>query len=379
MVDGGIDRLADRLLDGLDGLLDGHCHLVFAGELDQPAFERLCTEADTPAPAGTSHADSQLGLAIRRWCAPVLDLEPHSPLPAYLARRAELGAAEANRRLLRGAGLTELLVDTGITGDGFLTLAALGEAASAPVREVVRLESVAEGLAGSGMAASEFPEAYRSALDSATLAAVAAKSVLAYRHGFDVDPARPDDHSVVAAAAHWLASGLTRLTDPVLLRFVLWCGLDTGLPVQLHCGFGDRDLWLPRANPALLQPLLTAAEPTGVPIVLLHCYPYHREAGWLASVFAQVYVDVGLTMSYAGARAAAVLGEFCELAPFGKLLFSTDAYGLAELYAVGAAQFTHAIDALLRAWHRDGAISMGDAERFAAMIAAGNARRVYQL
>jgi predicted TIM-barrel fold metal-dependent hydrolase len=116
-----------------------------------------------------------------------------------------------------------------------------------------------------------------------------------------------------------------------------------------------------------------------VPVVLLHCYPYHREAGWLASVFAHVYADIGLTMSHVGARAAAVLGEFCELAPFGKLIFSTDAYGLAELYLVGAAQFGHAIEGLLGGWRRDGALSAPDAERFASMIASGNARRVYRL
>ena len=365
-------------MDGLvDGLVDGHCHLVFAGELDQPDFEQLCTEADTPAPPGTSHADSQLGFAVRRWCAPALDLDPHSPLPAYLRRRAELGSVEANRRLLRAAGLTQLLVDTGIAGVGFLDPAGLSAAAAVPVREVVRLESVAESLVATSSPAA-FPDAYRAALRSAAASAVAVKSVLAYRHGFDIDPTRPAERAVVEAAARWLAGG-GRLADPVLLRFVLWCGVDTGLPVQLHSGFGDRDLALPQANPALLQPFLTEAEPAGVPIVLLHCYPYHREAGWLASVFGQVYVDVGLTLSHVGARAAAVLGEFCELAPFGKLLFSTDAYGLAELYLVGAAQFREALDAVLRSWRERDAIGAPDAERVAAMIAAGNARRVYRL
>lgn len=376
-------------MEVLTELVDGHAHLVFGGELDQPAFEQLCTEADTPAPPGTSHADSQLGVAVRRWCPPALGLPAHLPLADYLRRRAELGPGEANRLLLRAAGLTEVLVDTGIAGDGFLGLAELAQAASATVREVVRLETVAERLAASGVAAPEFAGGFRAALRAATSSSsvVAVKSVLAYRSGFDVHPARPADREVAEAAARWLAAGGRprpggwRLTDPVLLRFVLWCGLDVGLPVQLHCGFGDRDLRLPLANPVLLQPWLAAAEAqaAGVPIVLLHCYPYHREAGWLASVFGQVYADVGLTLSHVGARAAAVLGEFCELAPFGKLMFSTDAYGLAELYLVGAAQFGHAIDAVLRGWHGDGAMSIADAKRFAAMICAGNARRIYRL
>ena len=48
------------------------------------------------APAGTSEFQKPLGLVIRRFCAPVLDLEPLSGGEAYVARRLELGAAEVN-------------------------------------------------------------------------------------------------------------------------------------------------------------------------------------------------------------------------------------------------------------------------------------------
>jgi predicted TIM-barrel fold metal-dependent hydrolase len=160
---------------------------------------------------------------------------------------------------------------------------------------------------------------------------------------------------------------------------VLWAGVDTGLPVQLHTGFGDRDLALRRADPTLLQPWLAAVEPTGVPVVLLHCYPFHRRAGWLAQVYPGVHVDIGLTIGHLGARARQVLAEFCELTPFGKLLFSTDAYLLPELYLVGAAQFRRALGQLLDGWLADSAMSTTDARRTARMIAGDNARRLYRL
>jgi uncharacterized protein len=211
---------------------------------------------------------------------------------------------------------------------------------------------------------------------------VAVKSVLAYRHGLDIEPTRPSDVEVRRAAGDWLreaAAGRPRLTDPVLLRHLLWCGVDTGLPVQLHTGFGDRDLALSRSDPALLQRFCAAVEPTGVPLVLLHCYPYHRSAGWLAQVYPHVYVDIGLTVTHVGARVTAVLGEFLELAPFGKLLYSSDAYGLAELYLVGAAQFRYGLGRLLAGWVADGAVGAPDADRVASMIGAANARRVYRL
>jgi predicted TIM-barrel fold metal-dependent hydrolase len=366
-------------------LVDGHCHSVVAATPDRPAFELFLTEADQPPPPGVSYADSPLGLAVRRWCAPPLELPPGVGLDDYLARRADLGPHEVGVRLLGASGLSHLLVDTGIGGDGYVRVGSLGAAADAEAREVVRLETVAESVAASGVRPDDFAEVFVATLSAATSDAVAVKSILAYRHGFDVDPARPTPADVRTAARAWLGGSPARdgrqwrLDDPVLLRFVLWCGIDRGLPVQLHTGFGDRDVRLASVNPALLQGFFASVEPTGVPIVLLHCYPYHREAGWLASVYRHVYVDVGLTLSHVGAQANVVLGEFCELAPFGKLLYSSDAYGLPELYLVGAAQFRMAMGAVLTRWRQGGAVTAQDAQRIATSIGSANARRLYAL
>lgn len=372
------DRSATDLLAGL-ALVDGHCHSILAAAPGPAAFALAATEADA-APAAVSLLDGSVGLAIRRWCGPALDLPAGAPMDDYLARRAELGHGEASRRLLGGAGLSHVLIDTGLDGPDLAAPSAVGQAAGADVREVVRLERVAERLADNGVSASGFAAAYVDALAKATVDAVATKSVLAYRGGFSGEAARPAPTAVRVAAGRWLARpGPARLDDPVLLRFVLWCGVDRGLPVQIHTGFGDCDLQLAAADPALLQPFLAAAEPSGVPIVLLHCYPYHRQAGWLAQVFPQVYIDVGLTVAQVGARADAVAGEFCELAPFGKLLFSTDGHGLPELFLVGAAQFRHSFGRLLAGWVADGAMPADDAPRVAALVGAGNARRLYRL
>ncbi|GAA2334970.1 amidohydrolase family protein [Dactylosporangium salmoneum] len=368
----------DSLLEGLR-LVDAHCHGVVAGPLTADAFGLLATEASEPAPPGVSHLDGPLGLAIRRWCAPVLDLPAHAPAADYLARRTQLGA-DAARRLLHAARLAALFVDTGIRapGDDWLDGDELGAAAGARVAEVVRLEAVAEQVAASGVAAADFAPAFADALAAATRTAVAVKSVLAYRRGFDIDPSRPARQAVTDAAGGWLRRGAPRLTDPVLLRHLLWCGVDTGLPIQLHTGFGDRDLTLPRADPSLMRGWYERVEPSGVPVVLLHCYPYHRQAGWLAQVYPNVYVDVGLTLGHVGAQAGPVLGEFFELAPFTKVLYSSDAYGLPELFLVGAAQFRWALGHLLSTWLAAGAVADADAERLAHAVAADNARHVYR-
>ncbi|MFE3502111.1 amidohydrolase family protein [Kitasatospora sp. NPDC059160] len=378
-------RLGALDVGGLEigALVDHHCHSVVAAELADDALAGLLTESDRPPAPGCSPFDSVIGLAVRRWCPPVLGLPAHAPAADYLARRRELGAAEATRRLLAAAGLDTCLVDTGLTaaaGRALLPLPELAEATGAVVREVVRLESVAERVPGG---AADWPRAVGEALARAAAGAVAVKSVVAYRHGLAVPAERPARPAVVAAAGARLRAGGGRLTDPVLLHHLLWTAVDVcaelRLPLQLHTGFGDPDLTLHHADPSLLTDFVRAAEPSGVPLVLLHGYPYHRQAGWLAQAFPTVYADLGLTASYTGPRVAAVLGEMSELVPFGKLLFSTDAYGLPELFSVGAAQFRHGLGMLLADWRADGACSAADAQRVARLVAADNARRLYAL
>ncbi|MDT5028776.1 MAG: uncharacterized protein QOE61_5202 [Micromonosporaceae bacterium] len=365
-------------------LVDQHCHPVAAGPLDDATFEMWCTESQAPPPSGVSYLDSHLGHAVRRWCAPALGLPAHSSMMDYLTTRRELSPFEVNRRLLRQANLRSLLVDTGLPGGGLLTQVDLAEAAGAPTAEVVRLETLAERVADT-TTASRFPDEFTSALAGAfTGGAVAVKSILAYRYGLAIAPERPTRAEVVAAAGAWLRergrqAGGGRLADPVLLRFLLWSAVDAGRPIQVHTGFGDADAAVRLSDPALLQPFCAATETAGTPIVLLHCYPYHRQAGWLAHLYPHVYVDLGLTISYLGARSIVVLGEFFELAPFGKLLYSSDAYGLAELFLVGAAQFRHSLAVVLAGFVTDGAMTVADTYRIASAVSAGNAVRLYRL
>ncbi|MEU6083563.1 amidohydrolase family protein [Streptomyces sp. NPDC047108] len=349
-------------------------------DLDETGFASYLTESDAQAAPGTSYFDTQLGFAVRRWCPPLLDLEPHCPPSVYVARRRELGADEVARRLLRATGIASYLVDTGPPGD--LTYAhELADLAGASARRIVRLELLAEETADGARTAEPFLDDLAEAVRTAARTAVGFKSVVAYRYGLGVAPGPPDPAEVRDAARHWLDGRETggRMTDPVLLRHLLWSAARTGLPLQIHTGFGDPDLDLHRCDPLLLTDFVRAVRPTGCPLVLLHGYPYHRSAAYLASVYPHVYADVGLALNHTGARAGAVLAEVLELVPFGKLLFSTDAYGLPELYVVGARLFREALTGLLARWTASGAWSDEDAQRVAAMIGAENARRLYGL
>jgi len=364
-------------------LVDHHCHGVRRDDLARAPFELLITEARTPAPPGTTHFDTPVGAAIRRWCAPELDLEPHAPPAVYLARRQELGAGEVNRRLLRTAGISAFLVDTGLEGADLLTAAELGRHGGGTVAEVVRLEQIEQDVAEASSTAVDYMEGLTEELFARAAKAVALKSIIAYRHGLDFDPSRPTRGSVIAAANRRLSAPKERLTDPVLLRHLLWIGVDVArdrnLPLQFHTGFGDPDLDLHRADPARMTAFIRALQPMGVPVVLLHCYPFHRQAAYLAGVFPHVYVDVGLALTHTAAGSATVLDELLELAPFHKQLFSTDCYGLAETAHLGALYFRKGLARALGGRVASGEWSAADAARVAYMIGSGNARRVYHL
>jgi uncharacterized protein len=364
-------------------LVDHHAHGATRNDLTRPELESRLTESQWSPPAGTSGFDSPLGLAVRQRCAPLLDLAEHADPDAYVARRGELGAGEVNRRLLRAAGLAHVMVDTGYAADALLDPAGMADAAGARADEVVRLEQVAEQLAVEGVSATGFVSAYAERLADRTTAAIAVKSVLAYRHGLDIDGDRPGERDVADAAGRWLrateTTGVARVDDPVLLRHLLWAGIDRGLPVQLHTGFGDPDLDLHRSDPSLLTPFLRAARASHVPVMLLHCYPYHRNAAYLAHAFPDVYVDVGLAVGHTGAGSTAAVAELLELAPFGKVLFSSDGFGPAELHFLGSRLWRTALTKLLGRRVDDGDWSITYAERVARMIGADNARRVYGL
>ena len=136
-------------------LTDHHCHGVLRAGGD---LEALLSEGDGGACAGGTAFDSLAGLAFRRWCPPLLDLPAHASLAEFQERRATLGAAEVNRRFLGASGLGALMVDTGFAPDALLSPAEMAEVSGGRAFEIVRLEQVAESLAGAGVSAEAFPE-----------------------------------------------------------------------------------------------------------------------------------------------------------------------------------------------------------------------------
>ena len=355
-------------------LIDQHVHGCWLEAGDRHRFENGLNEANTEPLADFDSAfDTQLGFAVRAHCAPLLGMPKHAEPQDYWQRRSQLAETELARLFLRAAGVSDWLVDTGYA-EGVADVAQVAEVSARRAHEVVRLEQVAEQAAE---APGDYASAFEQILRRRTDTAVGTKSVLAYRGGFDGDLTEPSAAEVATAAARWRDGGGVRLTDRVLLRFGLHRALRVGKPLQFHVGFGDRDCDLHKANPLYLLDFLRQSGDT--PIVLLHCYPYEREAGYLAQAFNNVYLDGGLSVTYLGARAPAFIARLLELAPFRKIVYSSDAFGPAELHYLGATLWRNGIHRVLSGFVADDDWSPADAMRVVDLIARDNAARIYQL
>jgi predicted TIM-barrel fold metal-dependent hydrolase len=379
------DRVHDQVPDDLAQhlraieLIDHHVHGNYNETVDRATFEASINEGSTdPVPDFMSQFDSPLGLSIRRWCAPLLGLEPLASADDYWARRSEHSPDELARIMLPAANVGRWIVDTGFKGDLITTPEQLTKLSDIPSSEILRLERLAEDLLEGGTSPEDFPEAFRAALRSAAENpdVVGTKTICAYRTGFDIDWSQPTDAEVVTHARELGDRPRPlRVDSPVLVAFGVHEAAAHGLPIQAHVGFGDRDLDLHRTDPMLLLPLLRSMAP--VPVLLLHCYPFQRQAGYLAQAFDHVNFDVGLAINYVGVRSTGLVAEALEMAPFAKQLYSSDAFGPPELHLLGSVLWRRAMGLVLGGWVRSGDCTEHDAIRIVDLIGVHNAKRVY--
>ncbi|HME48855.1 amidohydrolase family protein [Mycobacterium sp.] len=354
-------------------LVDHHVHGCWLSGRDRLRFENALNEANVEPVADFDSAfDTQIGMAVRAHCAPLLGLPRHADPDAYWNRRSEHDEGDVARLFLRAAGVSDWLVDTGLFGVAGVD--ELADYSGGRAHEVVRLEQVAELAA---RADGDYASAFDEILNRRAQTAAATKSILAYRGGFCGDLSEPAPSQVADAADRWRERGGVRLTDRILVRFGLHRALKLGKPLQIHVGLGDRDCDLHKTNPMYLLDLLRNCADT--PVVLLHCYPFEREAGYLAQAFNNVYLDGGLAINQLGARSAAFIGRLVELAPLRKILYSSDGFGPAELHYLGAQLWRNGIRKALQGFVDADEWGEPDAIRVVDLIARRNAVRLYQL
>ncbi len=276
-----------------------------------------------------------------------------------------------------------LLLDGGFTGGESWRIEEHAEATGIPAREIIRLETLAEGLVGESGSPQDWFSRVRQALREAVSGgAVGVKSICAYRASLWLRPVQAD-HLQIAFAQLRGATQRPRISGDTLCHALLFEAAQEcrvlDVPLQVHTGFGDPDEDLAEASPLGLRPLFNDPAYAGLRVVLLHCYPFHREAAYLCSVFPDVYMDLSLAIPMAGLEGGRAMREVLGLCPWSKLLYASDATRLPEVYLVAAGAHRDALaDAFSELIERR-VLSRNAALTGGRQVLAGNARSVYRL
>jgi predicted TIM-barrel fold metal-dependent hydrolase len=379
-------------------LIDHHCHQIVDAhhQADVETLLRITSEA----PAGYHRQDLTDRLV---WHAILDVVRRHTGYKAEdeacladILRQQDY--ADYCRGLFQDAGYEALYIDTGYQPKGAASLESFADLSGARIRPVLRLERMAEEEWRPGLSFSDWWEAVEHRIEGARASGfIGAKSIAAYRCGLAVRPVSKEEAEV--AYDEWMAAKTgrvpierasdspefsqkpLRLTDERLIYYLLWNAApmlaQQGLPLQFHVGYGDPDTHLLKGNPLLLRDFIETFTPQGLSITLLHTYPYHREAGYLASVYNGVYFDVSLILPLGLSGARRVLCEALELSPYSRFLFASDAHTRPELFALAAEVFRDALHHHLNDPLVMRCTSASTRERWARMVLHDNALQLY--
>lgn len=300
-------------------------------------------------------------------------------------------------------GIETILVDDGLDGkDEVFDYAWHDRLTRSKCKRIVRIVKVAEEIIDKHLKQSlspddmfttlvhEFESAIKDAVSDPEV--VGFKSVICYRTGLNVStgpltPAEMEPPFIEALRQHKMA-GKTHFKrlDGLLLNSYLVDKTASIIqsaphkkPFQFHTGLGDNDITLTRSSPSHLQDFVRKYP--NIPIVLLHAsYPWTKEAGYLASVYENVYADIGEVFPFLSKEGQEnVVREILELCPSEKILWSTDGHWFPETYLLAIIQVREALEVVLPEYVRNNVLSVSQAIKIVEDFFFHTSNKIYDL
>lgn len=366
------------------GLVDAHAHNIVA--LDSSfSFINAFTEATgTAALSFAPHS-----LSFKRNVREIAELYGcENSLKGVEEYRRSSGLESSSLKCFEAARISAILIDDGLKLDEKLGIE--WHRSLAPfVGRILRIETLAEEILDSeipdGWTLDKFTEAFVTKLKSVADKIVGLKSIAAYRSGLEINTnvARKDAEKGLTEVLR--DGNPTHIANKSFIDYIFTMSLEVSLsfdlPMQIHTGFGDKDLDLRLSNPLHLRMLLEDERFSKCRVVLLHAsYPFSKEASYLASVYPQVYLDFGLAIPKLSVQGMiSSVKELLELAPIKKVMFSTDGYAFPETYYLGAKKARECLFSVLRDACIDGDLTLAEAIEAAKDIFALNAIKFYKI
>ncbi|KAL8135909.1 hypothetical protein AgCh_010505 [Apium graveolens] len=366
-------------------LVDAHAHNIVALNSTVP-FLNCFSEATGDALSFAPHT-----LSFKRCLKDISELYgSESSLHGVQYYRNTTGLERISAKCFHAARISTLLIDDGLEADQKLDIEWHCKYVPYTGR-ILRIERLAEQILDDGSAdgiiwtLDTFTRIFLGKLNSLADKVFGLKSIAAYRSGLKIntDVTRKEAEEGLADVLH--AGTPVRITNKHLIDFIFLRSLEVALsfdlPMQIHTGFGDKDLDLRLCNPLHLRSVLEDKRYSKSRIVLLHAsYPFSKEASYLASVYSQVYLDFGLAVPKLSVHGMITsVKELLELAPIKKVMFSTDGCLFPETFYLGAKQAREVVFSVLRDACADGDLSIAEALEAVKDIFADNAKQFYKL
>lgn len=352
-------------------IIDNHAHplLIPAAQAKYPLIQITSSaNGDALNAAGSSlphiRAVNQLSNILgcpATWhdVVAAIEIERQKPDEAWMRRCLE--------------GIDTILIDDGLDGkDEVYDYAWHSRLTKEKCRRIVRIEKVAEeiinrSLMQDGVSPNDmfmdFIRQFDKAIERAILdpEVVGFKSVICYRTGLEIQSSQPSRDQVKPSFLKVLAdhraqgsSEFKRLDGTLLNAFIVHrtasaiqsSAATHKKPFQFHTGLGDNDITVTRSSPSHLQ-IFIRSYPQ-VPIVLLHAgYPWTKEAGYLATVYHNVYADIGEIFPFLNREGQeTALCEILQICPSEKIIWSTDGHRFPERYLLAVVQVREALEAV---------------------------------
>ena len=369
-------------------LADNHCHGIFQTQapVDITAWRGLFTESSDLGMRSKHVTNTLFYRRLVREMATFFECEPTED--AVLAARQRHDDQSLVSNFLQAANLDVLFVDKGYPPpELLLSDATVSDLANCRVAPMLRVELLMQRLIAENDTLSAVVEALRAALnDVRGQGYVALKSIVAYRTGLDIRTWSIDnaEEAFVVARREVHETGSIRLAHKPLLDTLLHVTFEEAarqeLPIQFHTGYGDADADMLLANPLNLRAVLERREYRAMPVVLLHeSYPYTQQGAYLATVYENVYLDLSYGIPFLGYHE---MLEFTRaafgVAPYSKLLYSSDAVGVPEVHWVSALHGRSILGQVLGECIEHGDLSSTEAAEAGVAVLHDNAMRLYR-
>ncbi|KAK8950724.1 hypothetical protein KSP39_PZI004774 [Platanthera zijinensis] len=364
-------------------VVDAHAHNLVAIDSDY-SFLNCFSEAEGEALASVHHT-----LSFKRNLRDIAKLyNCEASFDAVDRHRKSSGIFSVASRCFEAANISTIFLDDGIKFDKMHDWE-WHTRFGPTVRRILRIEQLAETILnderyiGSTWTINSFTKIFLAQIESVIDQIVALKSIAAYRSGLQIDTNVSDLVAEEGLQQDLHGGKPVRLMNKGFIDYIFTCSLSVAqtfsLPMQIHTGFGDKDLDLRQCNPLHLRTVLEDVRFSRSRIVLLHAsYPYSKEASYLASVYPQVYLDFGLAVPMLSVQGMVFsVSELLHLAPINKVMYSSDGFAFPELYYLGSRRAREVVFTVLSNACEDGDLTIDEGLQAVEDIFRQNALRLY--